>query len=158
MSQDIHDQVAEYISKTRYPFPGQQDWPEGYVAKCNATGPKRGIPTEDGGVYYPDIIIVSPKDEVREVGEVEMTIDPAKVPMLRLGSETSDDKTSTGVRHFFLYVPAGLEADAQKMLDDAKISYAGVRGFTVEGDAIRVVPFVTPGDPYDHQVTEPGTV
>ena len=157
MSQDIHDKVADYISKTRYPFPGQQDWPEGYVAKCNATGPKRGIEHE-GGIHYPDIIIVSPKDEVREVGEVEMTIDPSRIPLLRLGSETSDDNTPTKVRHFFLYVPAGLEAEAKAMLDEAGISYAGVRGFTATDEGIRVVPFVTAGDQYDHQVTEPGTV
>lgn len=156
MTQDVHDTVAHYISRTRYPFPGQQDWPAGYVAICNAVEKRRAIPTPDGP-YYPDIIIVSPTDEVREVGEVEMTIDPARVPFLRLGSETSDDKTVTGVRHFFLYVPAGLEAQAQALLEGAGISYAGVRGFTVGEDGIRVVPFVTPGDPYDHQVTEPGT-
>ena len=158
MTQDVHDKVALYISRTRYPFPGQQDWPEGYYAICNAGDPKRGIETADGGMYYPDIIIVSPKDEVREVGEVEMTLDPAKIPMLRLGSETSDDRTPTKVRHFFLYVPMGLEAEAKAMLEEAGISSAGVRGFEVTEAGIRIVPFHTAGDPYDHQITEPGLV
>lgn len=157
MTDALHDQVAKYISRTRYPFPGQQDWPAGYVTICNAGAPTRAIDGPEGP-YHPDIIIVSPADAVREIGEVEMTVDPARLPWLKICSETSDDSTPTKVRHFFLYVPAGLEADAQAMLEGAGISYAGVRGFTVEGDAIRVVPFVTKGDDYDHQITEPGTV
>lgn len=157
MTQAIHDKVAKYISLTRYPFPGQQDWPEGYVAKCNAETPVRAIEGPEG-TYYPDIIIVSPSDEVREIGEVEMTVDPARVPWLKACSLATDDNTPTKVRHFFVYVPAGLEAEAQALLEDNGISYAGVRGFTVDGDAIRVVPFVTKGDQYDHQITEPGTV
>lgn len=154
---DVHDKVAKYIADTRFPFPGQTDWPAGYVTICNAGAPTRPIDGPDGK-HHPDIIIVSPTDVVREVGEVEMTVDPARLPLLRAGSEASDDRTPTKVRHFFLYVPAGLEQEAQTMLDDAGISYAGVRGFVVEGDQIRIVPFVTKGDPYDHQITEPGTV
>ena len=57
-------------------------------------------------------------------------------------------------RHFFLYVPSGMEQPAQKLLDDNGISYAGVRGFTISADGnVTIVPFVTKGDPYDHQVT-----
>ncbi len=150
MTQDVHDQVALYISRTRYPFPGQQDWPEGYYAICNTLEPRRGIETPDGGIYYPDIIIVSPEDVVREVGEVEMTLDPSKIEMLRLGSETADDRTPTKVRHFFLYVPMGLEAEAKAMLEEAGISYAGVRGFEQTEAGFRIVPYHTAGDPYDH--------
>jgi hypothetical protein len=47
-----------------------------------------------------------------------------------------------------------MEPAAQKLLDDNKISYAGVRGFSVNGDdTVTIVPFITKGDPYDHQIT-----
>jgi hypothetical protein len=64
----------------------------------------------------------------------------------------ADDKTPTGVRHFFLYVPTGLERAAQILLESHNISYAGVRGFHFDAEGIvAIVPFVTKGSAYDHQ-------
>jgi phage tail sheath gpL-like len=106
------------------------------------------------GEHFPDIVIVDGTGRVREIGEIEMTVGADAVPHLRAGSETADADTPTGVKHFFLYVPAGMEEEAQKLLEDNNISYAGVRGFTVNrDDTVTIVPFVTKGDPYDHQVT-----
>jgi hypothetical protein len=35
------------------------------------------------------------------------------------------------------------------------VSYAGLRGFQARADGqIKIIPFVTPGDSYDHQVTD----
>ena len=81
-----------------------------------------------------------------------MTIDPAAIPHLRAGSEATDTKTPAGVRHFFLYVPEGQESAGQDLLESNGISYAGVRGFRIGPDgAVSIIPFVTKGDPYDHQ-------
>ena len=157
MPDKTHDQVVTYISRTRFPFPGQTTWPKDYVTLTNVPKRNRSIPIPEGE-HWPDIVIVDGKGRVREIGEVEMTLDAKCVPYLKAGSATADDDTPTKVRHFFLYVPAGKETAAQEMLEKNKISYAGVRGFTVEKNgAVRIVPFITKGDPYDHQVTEPGT-
>ncbi|MET0482146.1 MAG: hypothetical protein ABWZ27_04420 [Aestuariivirgaceae bacterium] len=153
MAESLHDRVVEFIARTRFPFAGQTTWPEDYVTLTNVPTRRRRI-TGAAGEHFPDIVIVDGTGRVREIGEIEMTVSADAVPHLRAGSETADADTPTGVRHFFLYVPAGMEPAAQKLLEDNRISYAGVRGFTADGDgAVRIVPFVTKGDPYDHQVT-----
>ena len=151
MSSAIHDAVVTHVARTRFPFAGQTTWPADYVTLINVPAPQRGIET-GGGLHYPDIVIVDGRGRTREIGEVEMTVDPAAIAHLRAGSEAADDDTPTRVRHFFLYVPAGMESAAQDMLDRHSISYAGVRGFVLDAEGtIRIVPFVTKGDPYDHQ-------
>ena len=151
MPTETHDAVVAYIARMRFPFPGQTTWPDDYITLTNAPHKHRGIPSA-GGEHFPDIVIVDGHGRTREIGEVEMTVDPASVARLRAGSTAADDLTPTKVRHFFVYVPSGLESDAQKMLESNGISYAGVRGFTVAADGtVSIVPFVTKGDPYDHQ-------
>lgn len=154
MSKDIHDLVVNYIAKYRFPFPGQTTWPDGYVTTTNVPEAKSAIQTP-AGEHYPDIVITDRTGRVRELGEVEMNIGPEALPYLKAGSELTDNDTPTHVKHFFVYVPAGQEDVAQKLLEDNDISYAGVRGFTVNADGtVKVVPSVTKGDQYDHQVTD----
>jgi hypothetical protein len=74
---------------------------------------------------------------------------------LKATSEIADTDTPTKVRHFFLYVPVGQEAAAQTLLETNEVSYAGLRGFQASADGlIKIIPFLTPGDSYDHQVTD----
>jgi hypothetical protein len=151
MPTDPHDAVVRHIARTRFPFPGQTTWPADYVTLTNVPQRRRGIPL-DGAEHFPDIVVVDGQGRTREIGEVEMTVEDAAVAHLRAGSAAADDLTPTGARHFFLYVPSGLESNAQTLLEANGISYAGVRGFSVGGDgAISIVPFVTKGDSYDHQ-------
>lgn len=154
MSKNTHDLVVEYIARYRFPFPGQTTWPDGYVTTTNASERRKSIPTP-AGEHYPDIVITDRTGRVRELGEVEMNIGPEALPYLKAGSELTDNDTPTHVKHFFVYVPAGQEAVAQKLLEENGISYAGVRGFTVNADGtVKVVPSVTKGDQYDHQITD----
>jgi hypothetical protein len=151
MTGDLHEAVVAHVARTRFPFPGQTTWPADYLTLVNVPERQRGIPLGDG-LHFPDIVIVDGSGRTREIGEVEMTVDAAAVAHLRAGSEAADDLTPTKVRHFFVYVPSGLEAAAQALLETNGISYAGVRGFSVAADgAIGIVPFVTKGDSYDHQ-------
>jgi hypothetical protein len=151
MSLSPHDAVVAHVAGTRFPFPGQTTWPADYVTFVNAPTPKRAIAV-DGRDYYPDIVIVDGTGRVREIGEVEMSVDSQAVARLKATSEAADTDTPTAVRHFFLYVPAGSEAAGQVLLDGAGISYAGVRGFAIGADGkIEIRPFVTTGDQYDHQ-------
>ncbi|MBN9073479.1 MAG: DMT family transporter [Rhizobiales bacterium] len=156
MGDSTHDLVVGYIARTRFPFPGQTTWAPDYRTLTNVPERRRAISTPAGD-HYPDIVIVDGTGRVRELGEVEMTVDEASVPYWKAGSEAADDDTPTKVRHFFVYVPAGQEAAAQALLERNDISYAGVRSFTVNADGgIRIVPFVTK-DPYDDKITEPST-
>lgn len=153
MHESPHDLVVRTIAATRFPFPGQTTWPAGYVTNTNVPTRKISIETPNG-THFPDIVITDATGTIREMGEVEMDISEAALPYLSAGSALTDNDTPTKVKHFFVYVPAGQEARAQKLLDDNGISYAGVRGFTLgDNSDVGIVPFVTAGDNYDHQVT-----
>ncbi|MCW5720707.1 MAG: hypothetical protein KIS86_06150 [Devosia sp.] len=153
MSESTHDLVVRTIAATRFPFPGQTTWPEGYITNTNVPTRKISIQTPVGE-HFPDIVIVDKTGVIREMGEVEMDISEAALPYLAAGSALTDNDTPTKVKHFFVYVPAGHEERAKKLLEDNNISYAGVRGFTVTEDgSVGIVPYHTAGDQYDHQTT-----
>lgn len=152
MNEELHDEVARVVAATRFPFKGQADWPADYVTHVNAGAPKRAIPTPDGPLY-PDIVVVDGNDRVREIGEVELAVDEGCAARWRRGSAAADDDTDSGARHFFVYVPAGLEEAAKRVLDAHGISYAGVRGWRADGGFIEVLPFITTGEAKDHVAT-----
>ena len=145
-----HDRVVRFIAASRFPFPGQTDWPADNRTVTNETDRRVGVASPDG-THYPDIVIVSTAGEVREVAEVETEVGEAQLRIWGWGSAAADSKTKTGVKHFFVYVPRGLEFKAKDLLDRHAISYAGVRGWEVDATGrIRIVPLVTTGDPKDH--------
>lgn len=151
MSTRQHDAVALHIARTRFPFHDQKDWPADYVTLTNVERPTRSIPFE-GGEHFPDIVIVNTRGEVREIGEIEETLDENRVAIWRTCSLAADNLTETGNRHFFLYVPQGLEDEAVALLDRHAISFAGVRGYACDpSGAVRITPHVTRGDSKDHR-------
>lgn len=151
MSQPSHDDVVQFVAANRFPFPGQTTWPADYVTLTNAPKRQRSIPA-GGGEYFPDIVVIDAAGKSREIGDVEVELDPGKVPLWKAASAAGDELPDYGTRIFFLYVPAGKEAEAQKLLDDNGIPYAGVRGYAADAQGrISIVPFVTRGNPYDHQ-------
>jgi len=151
MDPALHHAVVAYVARTRFPFHDQTDWPADYRTLTNTGRPMRSIPLE-GREYFPDIVIVNTKGEVREIGEVEAEPGEALVPAWRACSLAADNLTESGSRHFFLYVPAGREADIVALLDRHGISFAGVRGYAAEADGtIRIVPHETRGDAKDHR-------
>lgn len=146
-----HDDVVTYVAANRFPFPGQTTWPADYITLTNAPKRKRSVPAGTGE-YFPDIVIVDANGKTREIGDVEVTIDPAKVPLWKAASMAGDHLPDYNTRIFFLYVPAGLELEAQKVLEDNGIDYCGVRGYVADDAGnISIVPFVTRGNQYDHQ-------
>jgi hypothetical protein len=154
MAEDMHDAVVNYIAKTRFPFAGQKTWAPDYRTLTNVPVRKHGIQIPSGE-HFPDIVILDGTGRVREMGEVEMNVSDIVAATFKAASEIADTDTPTKARHFFLYVPAGQEAAAQTLLETNGVSYAGLRGFQATEDGqIKIIPFVTPGDSYDHQVTE----
>jgi hypothetical protein len=96
-------------------------------------------------------VVIALGGALREVAEVEteLTKDTAKV--WAWGSAAADTKTKTGVRHFFVYVPEGLGAAAQQLLEGHAISHAGLRTWRIDADGqIHIVPVITTGDAKDH--------
>lgn len=146
-----HDAVVRHVAATRFPFPDQQNWPATYDTVVNVGIPARAVATPDGDAY-PDIVIVDDADTVREMGEVETEVAPALAAKWRAYAVALPINPETGVRQFFVYVPAGQEEAARAMLDAHGVSYAGVRAYAVAPDGgVRIVPYVTPGAAQDHR-------
>src|SRR6188508_3036935 len=114
MTDNLHDRIVNFIARTRFPFAGQTTWPADYVTLTNVPRRQRAIASAKGE-HFPDIVILDGTGRVREIGDVVMH--------LRAGSDSADADTPSGVRHFFLYVPSGMEQAAQRLLDENAISY-----------------------------------
>jgi hypothetical protein len=97
-------------------------------------------------------VVIDGKGEIREIGEIETSIDVSCAGRWSRASVACDTKTTSGVRHFFVYAPPGEEAEALRVLEENRISFAGVRTWTLSEDgSVDIVPIVTPGDPKDHR-------
>ncbi|MGA7670833.1 MAG: hypothetical protein WBW04_10465 [Nitrolancea sp.] len=148
---EAHDLAVRQIAANRFPFPGQADWPSDYVTLTNQSTHRRGVPAPLG-TEYPDIVIIDGTGEIREIGEIETSVDPLIVERWARASAACDHKTTSGVQHFFVYVPPGNEQEAIRLLDAHGVSYAGVRTWSRADDgSIEINPIVTPGDPKDHR-------
>ncbi len=146
----IKRRVTRIIAATRFPFVDQEDWPDDYVTITNDSEGRWGIEAPWGAVY-PSIVIVDEEGRMREVGEVETqgTVTEAQVAKWRLLSE----RTGMGRRtkKFFLYVPEGKEREAERLLEENGISYAGLRTWAIKGGDLVVTPIKTPDEPKDHR-------
>jgi hypothetical protein len=148
--QDTHDRVVAEIAATRYPFPDQTDWPAEYQTLTNAPERRHAVQAA-GVVYFPDIVILDGHDNVAELGEVEVDLDPSHATRWSALAQLCKP-SSTGARSFFVYVPVGLEARARELLEADGVSFAGVRSYALGADgSITITPVVTPGDSKDHR-------
>lgn len=144
------DRVIRFIAANRFPFPGQTDWPEGYRTLTNGTQRSHPVAGPDGP-HWPDIVILNEKGEPCRLGEVEDRIDAAAITRWKLCSDVADTMNETGVKNLFVYVRKGLAAEALTALDQHAISFAGLREYEIAGDEVKVTPYLTRGDRYDHQ-------
>ena len=156
-ARDAHDRVVRFVARSRFPFPGQADWPADNVTLTNETSRQRGIDTPEG-THYPDIVVVARGGALREVAEVETELTAETAKVWAWGSAAADTKTKTGVRHFFVYVPEGEADAARELLDRHAISHAGLRTWRIDAAGqIHIVPVLTTGDAKDHvQSVGPG--
>jgi hypothetical protein len=149
----IHDRVAHYIAETRFPFPDQTDWPQGYTTIVNAGNPQAAVKFRHHE-HAPDILVIDERQTPREIGEVEMDIRPEMVPRLTISSMAAPIIEGTDVRHFFLYVPEEVADKALEFVKNYRISTAGVRAFAVDEEGnIHIRPLETQGHAKDHRPT-----
>jgi len=148
---DEHDRAVLYIAANRFPFPDQVDWPTDYITLTNQSSERRGVPGLPG-MEYPDIVVIDGRGEIREIGEVEQAVTDECAGRWARASTACDNKTTSGVQHFFVYVPPGQDAEALRLMDVHKISHAGVRTWALAPDGtVTIDPIVTNGDPKDHR-------
>lgn len=148
----IRNRVIRIIAATRFPFVDQEDWGEGFVTLVNDEVKRRGIDTEEA-VVYPSIVIAKSDGRIQELADVALAreVAPSSVDRWRLLSE----KAGVGEKEkkFFLYVPPKSEEKALKLIENNKISYAGLRVYKINNGILSVTPIKTPDSEYDHRRT-----
>ncbi|MCC5973200.1 MAG: hypothetical protein JJT81_04025 [Rubellimicrobium sp.] len=142
--------MTRFIAENRFPFPGQTDWPVGYLTLINADTRRHSI---DGpnGPHWPDIVILNEKGVPCRFGEVETELSDAAVARWKICADAADTMNETGVKNLFVYVPKGLAEEALELLDRNDISFAGLREYAIDDERVVITPFLTRGDRYDHQ-------
>lgn len=147
----LRGRIARIIAATRFPFVDQEDWDESRRTMVNDYRTRAWALSTLEGDLYPSIVVLNGDGSIRECGEVEMetTFGPETVEKWAALSRY----TGMGERFkkFFLYVPEGSEEEAEKMLDDAEIEYAGLRTWAIRGGNLVLKPIRTPDMAKDHR-------
>lgn len=148
----LRNRVARIISVTRFPFVDQENWPEDARTIVNDETKRFGVKWE-GGVEYPSVVVLNGDGSIREFGLVEHaeSINMGSVARWRMLSDCAPHGRK--YKKLFLYVPQGYEEKTLQLLEANDIDYDGIRGYCVTDGNLRITPFKTLNDEYDHQVT-----
>ena len=148
----LRNRIARIISATRFPFVDQENWPEDARTVVNDETKRFGIKWE-GGVEYPSIVVLNGDGIVREFGLVEHAeaINEDSVARWKMLSECAP--RGRKYKKLFLYAPQGYEEKTLQLLEANEIDYDGIRGYSILDGNLRITPFKTLNDEYDHQVT-----
>ena len=148
--------VTRIIAATRFPFLDQEEssWPPSYQTVVNDEQSRFGLKgPDDVGIVYPSIVVANPDGSIREFGLVEGAEDISEGSLERW--RALSDVAPYGREHkkMFLYVPEGYEEKTLSLLEENGIDYDGIRGYRVEKQSLKILPFKTQNDEYDHTVT-----
>ena len=148
----LKNRIARIIAATRFPFVDQENWSDSNTTTVNDETRRYGIKWEMG-ILYPSIVVANPDGSIREFGLVEGAEDISEESLERW--RALSDVAPYGREHkkMFLYVPEGYEERTLSLLEGNGIDYDGIRGYRVEKQSLRILPFKTQNDEYDHTVT-----
>ena len=146
------NRVARIISVTRFPFVDQENWPDGARTVVNDETKRYGIKWENG-VAYPNIVVFKADGSIREFGLVESVDEVNEDSVVRWRMLSECAPRGRMYKKLFLYVPEGYEEKTLKLLEENDIDYDGIRAYRVANGNLRITPFKTRNDEYDHQVT-----
>ena len=148
----LRNRIARIISVTRFPFVDQENWPEDAETVVNDETKRFGVKWE-GGVEYPSIVVFNGDGSIREFGLVENTESITKDSVARWRMLSDCVPRGRRYKKLFLYVPQGCEEKMLRLLETNDVEYDGIRGYRVQDGSLRITPFKTLNDEYDHQVT-----
>ena len=144
------NRIARIIASTRFPFVAQETWPKGQQTIVNDETKRYAVSTNIG-VLYPNIVITNPDGTIRELGVVESSVSEDNVARWRALSDVAP--YGREFKKLFLYVPEGSEEKTKNLLEENQIDYDGIRAYRVEPQTLKIIPYVTRNDEYDHTVT-----
>ena len=148
----LKNRIARIIAATRFPFVDQENWSDGNTTMVNDETRRYGIKWEMG-ILYPSIVVANRDGSIREFGLVEGAEDISEGSLERW--RALSDVAPYGREHkkLFLYVPEGYEERTLSLLEGNGIDYDGIRAYRVEKQSLKILPFKTQNDEYDHTVT-----
>ena len=145
--------VGRTIAVTRFPFIDQEDWDVAWGVYTNDYLEDQLIIEVGEERYTPSIVSTFENGDLRVICEVESqeTVNIDQVSKWRALSDLAG--VTYKLKKFFLYVPEGKESDAQRLLEDNGIEYAGLRTWMVRDGSLVIKPITTPDEDKDHRVT-----
>lgn len=145
--------VGRVIAVTRFPFIDQKDWDIAWGVYTNDHLEEQLIIEVGDERFTPSIVSTFENGDMRVICEVESegTVEEEQVPKWRALSELAG--VTFKLKKFFLYVPEGKESDAQRLLEDNSIEYAGLRTWAVVDGSLVIRPVTTLDEVKDHRVT-----
>ena len=147
----LKGRIARVIAATRFPFVGQDDWDESRSTVVNDYRNKEwAFDTLDGSLY-PSVAVLNADGTIRECGEVEAKTEFTYEDVTKW--KTMSEMTGMGVTYkkFFLYVPEGGVGEAERLLDENGIQYAGLRTWSIDNWNLVLKPYKTPDMAKDHR-------
>jgi hypothetical protein len=148
----MRHRIARIIAATRFPFVDQDTWPSGQQTIINDEIKRYAIST-DLGVLYPNIVIANPDGTIREIGVVESREDISEDSVPRWKALSKAAPIGREFKKLFLYVPDGTEEKTKKLIEEYGINYDGIRSYSVTKQTLKIIPYVTRNDEYDHTIT-----
>lgn len=148
----LRNRVTRVIAVTRFPFVDQENWPQDATTVVNDETRRFGVKWM-GGIEYPSIVVLNGDGSIREIGSVETAESITEGSVSRWRTLSECVPRGRRYRKLFLYVPQGCEERTVKLLEENGVEYDGVRGYSVVDGGLRVTPYKTLNDEYDHQVT-----
>ena len=148
----LRHRITRIIAATRFPFVDQDSWGKLHQTIVNDEVKRFAVQTSVG-VLYPSIIITNDDGTIREIGVVESAEDISEKSIPRWKALSEVAPYGREFKKLFLYVPEGYEDKTLKMFEDEKINYDGIRGYRVEKQVLKILPFKTRNDEYDDVVT-----
>lgn len=151
-SETLINRIARIIAATRFPFVDQENWPKDRQTIVNDEVKRYAISTSIG-ILYPNIVITHPDGSIREIGVVETleSVSEESLPRWRALSEAAP--YGREFKKLFLYVPSGNLDKIKGLLEGNGIDYDGIRCYAVKRQSLKITPFITRNDEYDHTVT-----
>ncbi|MCW4051544.1 MAG: hypothetical protein NWE89_17630 [Candidatus Bathyarchaeota archaeon] len=143
--------ISRVIAATRFPFVGQDDWDETRSTVVNDHKNKVWAFETPDGPLYPSVAVFNADGTIRECGEVEVTGNFTEATVQKW--KTLSELTGMGEKYkkFFLYVPEGHEVQAEKLLNENHIEYAGLRTWRIDNWNLVLTPYKTPDMAKDHR-------
>lgn len=148
----IRHRITRIIAATRFPFVDQESWGKDTQTIVNDETKRYGIHTPVG-VLYPSIVIANADGTLKELGVVESADDITEESICRWQALSDVAPYGREFKKLFIYVPEGYEAKALELVEGVGINYDGIRGYRVEKQVLKILPFKTLNDEYDDVVT-----